>query len=467
MKPLTPYIAISGAFERDNFGDLLFGIVTEKLLHPMPVVRVGLHSRSLEEFGSPSVYSTRALTQFAKAHPPTAFLCVGGELFMADPQNGMRFNTPPDLYQAYMRLLPPNRRRYTEMASGRASGLAYVPWSDLNFHFPQEIPILLNSCGGSSLADDPALTSQVLSYLSDVNFLSVRDQRTLDSLQNQDRCRLAPDVVTLIDETCNEEVSAAKHDLLKENDLLSQPYLIFQAKDRYLNEPSSAAQAICSVANKYRLNVVFQPAGLASGHDSFEAMEQLGVLVNNGLVNTTSYVQRNRNVFCQVAALANASLVIASSLHCRIIAAAYAVPRVTISNGKVAAYINTWESDLGMKTYALADIPKAVDTALSFPHDVWNMLRNTQVELAKKNFASLRAHLPPRTYTDAVNAPLSTIKESLLLLESELLRRDLLSHVVASESEGDRRLWRTKSRLRPYWQRLRRFLQPRQRSNSR
>ena len=448
MNSGAQYVALSGAFERDNFGDLLFGIVSEKLLHPIPVIRVGLHSRCLREFGSPPVYSARALSAIGNRLPPIALLCVGGEIFLADLKNAMAFNTPNEDHRLFSEMLPPRQERFAQLAANRQAGLAYVPWSDPTFALPDSTKILLNSCGGTMLSNTPASAELARTLLSRADFLSVRDSRTHSAIHDAvPSCHIAPDVVTLVARLCSSEITHAEKTITQQNDVFNGNYLLFQAKDRYLKQPSLAAEAITQISKSHALDVVLQPAGLASGHDSFEGMKKLEALIAAKLGDNRVHIQRDRNVYRQVAAIARSRIVIASSLHCRIVASAFARPRVSLSNGKVKSYIDTWESQLGMSTYTFDGLPAATNQALSIPHTTWVKLRDEQVSGADRNFALIRDLISDQHCGSFTPADMNELEQSLLLEETRYLRAGLLSLASESETWASKTIWKIKHRL--------------------
>ncbi|MBM3607597.1 MAG: hypothetical protein FJX29_03955 [Alphaproteobacteria bacterium] len=74
------YIIVTGAFERDNFGDILFGEIALSVLNKFPIILASLISNSMEAFGSRTVASLLDFAAANRGYPPAMIVHAGGEI---------------------------------------------------------------------------------------------------------------------------------------------------------------------------------------------------------------------------------------------------------------------------------------------------------------------------------------------------------------------------------------------------
>jgi hypothetical protein len=87
-------------------------------------------------------------------------------------------------------------------------------------------------------------------------------------------------------------------------------------------------------------------AGLAPAHDSAEAAVELRRLLLAHGPNRPVTVSEARGVWDRIDEIAGAGMWLGSSLHGRIVAAAYGVPRISFAKPKVDAYAADWDSGM-------------------------------------------------------------------------------------------------------------------------
>ena len=72
-------------------------------------------------------------------------------------------------------------------------------------------------------------------------------------------------------------------------------------------------------------------AGSAKNHDKLKGLTGMQLALNKKCSNIPVVVYKDLHIFRICALIAGAQLIVATSLHCRIVALVYNVPRITIS----------------------------------------------------------------------------------------------------------------------------------------
>jgi hypothetical protein len=165
-----------------------------------------------------------------------------------------------------------------------------------------------------------------------------------------------------------------------------QGYLACQFSADFADDASldALARGLSPVAAETRLGLVLFRAGAAPWHDDPALHEKMQRRLRPGTVRRFPSLH-----LWDICALIAASRgVLASSLHGRIVALAYGLPRVSLvppqhgnRPGKVAAFAETWEPNAVSRSVSVDQIAPAVLQALAVPDS-----------LLRKNAALLRAH---------------------------------------------------------------------------
>ena len=434
------YLALLGAYERDNFGDILFLKVCMKLLEPWPVVPLSLVSRNMRTEGADTVISASAWFDCCQeVFLPKALIVAGGEVLNCPISAALSFDIDQTRKQSFSDTDKTYKKRVGDLLSWRAGDLAYVPdlnkLLDANKH---PIDVALNSVGGSSL--EPGTSSLIAALkktIEQAKYTSVRDAVTHKLLNGngseQTSIDLNPDIVSALRVCCAHEVETAFILSSSLNPWLKEPYLLVQGSDNYIrkNGLQRVGEEIAATARALNLSVVLQPAGIATGHDSFEMLDQLGQCTQEYAGRDLRiHTQYDRNVWTQVGVIANAACFVGTSLHGRIVATAYARPRVALENEKVKIYASTWEDfDLQPFDVPIEKLQAAVKKAMSVAATRLIAHANNQADRALSGFAQLRHRLNLTEFSgniEKINGQIQFFTELALLRESDMLRKAVL-----------------------------------------
>jgi hypothetical protein len=345
-------VAVVGAFDRFNFGDLLFPHMVRFGFERLGVdARYDCYSIRGADFRDRGGVETRPLSTLKTGDaPPTDLVIVaGGELLTA------RWS------DAYAGLAGPRRTLAAKLAA-RTVGVEPVdrvcrrllggdrplPWVLDAGDLGQDAPVAYNGVGGIGIGQLPdPLRDAARARLSRAAFLGVRDPETRDDLVGWSlplEVRLTPDSAVLVSEVFPKEglvgrASQTTRDALAR---LGSEYLVFQT-GRYpaWGRVSELAAQIRAIHRETGLGVLLLPLGQAPGHEDGAPLRRIA-----GLLGDLPVVLFDRpDVDDILAAIAGARLFVGSSLHGNLMALVYDVPHVGFGERvrKLDLMLRTWD----------------------------------------------------------------------------------------------------------------------------
>jgi len=399
-----------GAFERDNFGDLLY---RELLAH---------YAGSSWDitWGAPVVGpdAPHGVVRWADALSSRDFDAVwagGGEVGSTPPDYAL-LTSFGETALADRRSDPvAHRRRLADEMGGVILDPPYIPRPGA---WPRHagLPMVVNSVGISAIGREPeSRRIPLVATIREATAVSVRDSassRLLDGLGIAHS--LVPDLAHVV--ATVHPVPAARRDVA-----------VVQ-----LNAQSADAHGVAGWAGALHAALPSLPirillAGLAPAHDSPAIAAELRRALVELDPQRQVTVSDARGIWDRIEEIATAAMWIGSSLHGRIIASAYGVPRISFAKPKVDAYAADWD---GKMPYGVTPdlLPTAVARLLGSPI----VADGSAASAAESNVSALLRHLAaPRdavalTDARARNRRLEAeaLREYGLLLEAESRRKD-------------------------------------------
>jgi hypothetical protein len=355
----TPII-LFGAFDRHNFGDLLLPHVVAAMLPAQDLVFAALAERDMRPHGG---HQLRALAQLA-ADPgqrPAALIHVGGEILTCSAWQAAVMLLAPEQIDdtvAYLEDRPDERAQWVRNTLGTT---ALAPYASSRQLFPDMARVIYNAVGGVGLDQcDPALRAEVLANLQAAADVSVRDQQTLAHLAGAGiGARLVPDPAVMVAELFGARIRRCSQEGEPAQTLKSFPqgYLAVQFSAEFGDDETltQIAAQLDRLAASDGLGVTLFRAGAAPWHDDLDGLRRVAARMRARSVK----VFNSLNLWDICAVIANSRAYCGSSLHGRIVAMAFALPRVNLRHpasthqpSKQMAFADTWEE---------ADLPAAVD----------------------------------------------------------------------------------------------------------
>lgn len=383
----TPSAALFGAFDRHNFGDLLFPHILAALLPTRHYRFLGLADRDLRPWGG---HRTRAIG--ARAEPPAALIHVGGEILDCTAWEAAVMLASPAAATAAVDSLdayPADRDAWAARRLATADGAPYVAGVD---RFGETVPRLFNAVGGCGLAQrPPVFVAEVLAKLRGAVHLGVRDGATRAFLAARGiAAELAPDPAVLVAHLFGDVVCCrgAAGEIAAIRRRFPAGYLVFQCSADFGDDATLDALAAALDTWPRRQGIVIFRAGLAPWHDDAETGQRLATRLAGRAVHCLA----SAHLLDLCALLAAARCYAGSSLHGRIVAAAFAVPAVSLchptgGSPKLQAYAHTWFGERPL----LAPPAKLAET-LAAALDVAKPVLEKEAEIMASAYRDYFAH---------------------------------------------------------------------------
>ena len=306
-------IVLFGAIGRHNFGDLLMAEVFEKNLmntcniNKFDVFFADILPRNMTTYGGREV---AGITSFMNDTTKTHVVHVGGETGRCNIKCALRmFDPNPNLSERHT----PEWKKFEN-----TSKIAYIVKKSM---FRNPGSFITNTIGGYSKQADE--------ILEDFDFISTRDY------PGTKMKTFAPDSVITIKKIFENKVLAHKQTNF------SRKYIAVQFRSRG-KQTAEIVHELLELVNTTNYGVVFFRAG--SVHDTLDSYEMIQKKLADVGFKNNIHVFRGLDIWDITSIIANSELVIGTSLHVRIIAFAFAIPRVTFSAGsKHKSMINSWD----------------------------------------------------------------------------------------------------------------------------
>jgi hypothetical protein len=384
---VTSPTVLFGAFDRHNFGDLLFPHLLETLLPGRAFGTCGLAERDLRGFGGHRVTPLPAR--------PSCLIHAGGELLTCTAWQAAVMLLDPQAAAAAIARYgadPVDAAEWAARQTGSSRSLPYVVGREM---LAPGGRLVFNAVGGVEWARLPAAQrEEAKAALRAADWLSVRDHITQAALRSEGiEAPLCPDPAVMVAECFGETIRRhQQRDAVKAmRKAFTQGYFACQFSADFSDDASldALAQGLAGVVSATGLGVALFCAGTAPWHDDPALYESLRRRLPSGTARRFESLR-----LWDICALIAASRgVVASSLHGRLVALAYGLPRVSLAlpqqgtrPGKVAAFAETWEPGAVPRSVEVGQVEPALMQALAVPADI---LQDTAAQLCKRYRASL------------------------------------------------------------------------------
>jgi hypothetical protein len=356
-------LILFGAFDRHNFGDMLFAHIAKRLIDEARpgthTTFAGLAARDLRAYGG---HEVAALSSLPK-DPSVAILHVGGEILTCGAWEAAVMLTSPDEAQACI-ARHGGDAGWPRAMLGTETKTPYVVGRET---FPQANAICFDAVGGVSL--DPG-DKELLTKLRTADDISVRDAQTQAALKSAGiEARLAPDPVSLAAELF---------------DTRNQPRhacLAVQFSADYGDD--ATLRRIASQLDAIGLPIVLFRAGAAPWHDDIGVYERL----RSHMRRADTSIFESLNIWDIYALIANSAGYAGSSLHGRVVAMAHGLPRVNLlhpDTHKQSAYAATWDRSQAVDIDNLSD---AINDSMKTNREDLEQQAKEIARLYRANFA--------------------------------------------------------------------------------
>jgi len=400
-------IAIYGAFDRFNYGDMLFPLILERVLEPYTdaykLGYYGIIESDLSKLGGKPTKSIEALFDRNNLDDGSIVVVAGGEVLGARwfdiyaclmPENLGSFirATTRHIPGYLLNMISPN------LPGGAVLDLPFVIAPD---DFSSRVRVVYNSVGGTSLAKinfPSRLVPAVQTKLKKAAFLSVRDQNSLKLLNGSsfpNLAMLAPDSASLVSVYFPEKylLERVGSEVLHCLDEFNNGYFVLQVALQYLRDENVIRQLVHEIETiyvQYRLPVVLCPIGTAFSHEDHVALREI-----QKLLNTPSKLIENPTIFEIMVLIAKSRIFIGTSLHGAITAMSFGVPNLALTHEvpKLDAYLDTWALPSLRGSVSIETLSQNVGRAILVPKRQMEQKRQELIDASLASFDLMKKAL--------------------------------------------------------------------------
>lgn len=346
--PAAPVI-LFGAFDRHNFGDLLFPHIAARLLKRQRLRFAGVAERDLRRYGG---HRVSALARIAAHDPAVHIVHVGGEVLTCDAWQAAVMLLPPELARRTVDRYGADPDARSAWAHAQLGSPALAPYTTTRDRHPGARVVLYNAVGGVDLdACAPPMRAELLANLRSADQVGVRDRRTQTLLAAAGiASRLMPDPAVLVAELFGTEIGdwGRRGEAARIRRMFPQGYLAVQFSADFGDDATLAqiAAQLDRVVQSTGYGIAFFRAGAAPWHDDLHCYERVAARLRHAAA--ALFVSLHMWDIC--ALIAGSRGYLGSSLHGRIVAMAFALPRVNLIHpaqgsrpAKQTAFAQTWE----------------------------------------------------------------------------------------------------------------------------
>lgn len=381
-------LVLFGAFDRHNFGDLLFPHIVGAMLGGRPFLTAGVARRDMRPFGGHDVLAVADVAIVA-GNSRVDVLHVGGELLTCDAW-GAAVMTSTEVeanFLANLRSL--NRKEQLTWAHSHLHLQGNAPYCVPKNLFANPGRFLYNAVGGVELSRrSPAFREEVAKDLHAADCVSVRDHVTHSLLHKKGvAATMTPDPAVMVTELFGDRIflHGETGEPARVRNIFASGYVAVQISADFGDDASLDTLAAQLAMLPHELGIVFFRAGAAPWHDDTEVYRRLA----NRLGSRKNRLFESLDIWDICALLAFARLYCGSSLHGRIVAHACGVPGVSLVQAasgqpsKLAAYMDTWHAEEAGSVVAPIGLGAACTAALE---------HSTSLDHARQLAAGYREH---------------------------------------------------------------------------
>lgn len=386
-------IILYGAFERHNYGDLLFPLIMQRVIkHEFPektLVVASLINSDLSEYGAPKAMSIKKALKSSK--PNAAIILAGGDVVACNWQSAYGYLLPSLIFPLYERIACYYFSKITEQLVKRIVGLTSIfPFNLNRDDLGPARKIIYNSVDAAGVSN---LTNQnemlpLSKVMNEANFVSVRDVFSQTQLTRIgfSSPELTPDSATVMSSYISVDELEKKSSWATKNIIESyiEGYIVFQISQTHIyGKEEEFAMALSKVSRSCKLPIVF----IATGNATAEVNKVKAMLADDIAYD----IYLDGNVFDIISIIRNASCYCGTSLHGLVTAMSFCVPRVALLPGliKQINYMQTWDLPHMPKGIRLEELTSAVEVAMATPNKDLQNLGQKLTNIYMANFKRL------------------------------------------------------------------------------
>jgi len=383
-------ILVFGAYDRYNYGDLLFPYIVEYHLKDIDTINsikyYSVKQSDLSEFGGKKTQNlTDLYNECINVLCENIVIIAGGETV------GVTWDSYyTSLYKkgvALRKLFAKIRlnKLFNIYAKIILHGKGYFVFSIDKKSFKNISKIIFNANGASSINDIP-IKSFLTPILNNVDYLAVRDDKSYFNLKCLSiNSYVFPDSAILISEIfpvdfLEKKVKQGIIDYINKTEYVVFQINLINAKKYF----SDIATSLTKLKNNHNVDICLCPIGLAHGHNDIEGLN----IIEKKLKFKVS-IFREVSIWDIMMLISRSKAYIGTSLHGVITAMSYAVPYIGIYPNKLDSYLQTWGVDGSKKCVDTDKIHLKFRELLGKEQNIFELNRAFQISKSKESFSEI------------------------------------------------------------------------------
>ncbi|XKH59409.1 polysaccharide pyruvyl transferase family protein [Halomonas sediminis] len=351
-----PHFALCGAFDRHNYGDILFPLIHRHVIcgeygEGADVSCYAVKQADLTNIGGVRAETMSTLIKRIRQAPAqhNVIFC-GGDILSADWVTMLGHHLPSDLL---CRGLAAGRRLLGFERANELLRKAYQQPARYPYVMdPKERPLSLHytavGASGFNIERNPQHLHDVAALLKGASEVSVRDREAQQRLQEAGvDARLVPDTALIMSDIYPLDELAKQpwqEDIDTQNGFKHDHYLVFQTAKSYVaGQHEQVAEQLADIAAATGYSILLLPIGRATGHSDAQILKKLFEMLKQRGIPCA--LQQSPHVLHIMASLAFSQAYIGTSLHGAITAYAFGRRVCGIATQRVKklhAFIGTW-----------------------------------------------------------------------------------------------------------------------------
>lgn len=330
------------ASDRINYGDLLFPILFKSVLerhYPQTVfLNYAVVKSDFSGFGALPTASYLSFQRKVKLLGGNVVI-GGGEVFFTEWRTLYSFISPTYsklLKNSYFKRLNAKIDFAKIVLSHNKVAIPFCPSKEELEN--NQLNLFFSSVGGVFFGTkEKPKNSKLINTLQKSSLLSVRDQRSFDSMKLFGLSpKLVPDSAIIMSDIFAQDFLYSGTNL---KNLKDKKYMFLQlGRYKSPNDLKAFVKQLKSVGAQLELEIVLCPIGLAPGHEDDVVLNKIHKL------EASFTLIKPKNIYDIMFAISNASLYVGTSLHGLITAQSFGRPYVGLNKNlpKLDSYIKTW-----------------------------------------------------------------------------------------------------------------------------
>lgn len=391
-------INIIGAFDRYNYGDLLFPIVIEKyikenrkeLLEEYDLRYFGLVESDLSAVGGKKTEALKNLYN-EELSENSMVIVSGGDVLPARISSMDVDLSSSNLSMLFKKVIIKaiNRRNFEKISMKKFNLNTRFPWIVEKDNFKNNIFITYNAVGGSTLNELPSFeVDEIKRNMSKSNYISVRDNKSLDNVKELNS-KLYPDSATIMSKffpinILKNKISNDVDNFVKNN---RNKYICIQSNLCSIRGKEEVlVRELEKIHREEGLEIVLLPIGVAANHDDNIALNRLKKYFNIKV----NHIEK-LNIYDIMYLIANSRFFAGTSLHGNITAMSYAIPHIGLNRkiSKLDNYLKTWDLEEQNHCIDFEELYNEFKIISKISEKKLEDKKNQLVELTVKNFEDM------------------------------------------------------------------------------